>query len=747
MSQTTLSQNMEPFEGTRVLTAGLTKTKRSEVAKVVEQLGGTMLTTCSASEPPHVLIANDVKSARYLEVLSIAKTPVLKVEWIFACDRAKRQLPYSGFRVPPLAGLVVCVTGVDQARRPALQATVESAGGSYSKDLVPKVSHLIAVSTKSEKYEMACTWKGTSVVSFQWLQDSLDNRAGQNESRYPVQKSTADPKRSLSKNSSEKRQITGSGRDHHQASTSSASSLSSLRLYCCGMDSSERKQARKLARQLGATRFDTFDTSRITHVIAGRMGKLSPEEEENFQEIARHVCSGPGILANLDWLEECKRHKAVAALDFSSEILLHSLEKRSSRKQQKADPNEQGQTAGERMARGPVTEQNSGIFGGLIFSPFKLTQPEKKEARGLVLKHGGTWDETNVSKGALHSLDEVADYIVFQPSCNAIPSQISIGKQVTMHWLGRCIEQGAQLPQSESILYRPLPYSVPLRTFSIVTLCASQYTTEERQTLYSLIELLGGKHDDSLRRSHTTHLIIPEASGTKYSKCAKWGIHAVTERWLLDSAREGKKLLESGYKPAAKRNSSHSTIQGKQLSSKSKKMAFDEILSKKAVFDKAEMSAKQPSREEKKSHALEPIQFNFSPKPTVVKRRSTSRKTRSASKVHGAPTQDVISAIDRIEGLFQNSKSSQHLSNGTNRTRSRSQMESQKKVIPSEPEHTEANALPEFESSQRVTYGSEDNILKSRKVSDGDFAKRLLCEAVTRSRRKKADDLKDFGLL
>ena len=74
-------------------------------------------------------------------------------------------------------------------------------------------------------------------------------------------------------------------------------------------------------------------------------------------------------------------------------------------------------------------------------------------------------------------------------------------------------------------------------------------------------------------------------------------------------------------------------------------------------------------------------------------------------------------------------------------------MESQKKVIPSEPEQTEANALPEFESSQRVTYGSEDNILKSRKVSDGDFAKRLLCEAVTRSRRKKADDLKDFGLL
>ena len=63
---------------------------------------------------------------RYLEVLSVAKTPVLKVDWIYACAKARKQLSYNGFRIPPLAGLVVCVTGVDQARRPALQATVES---------------------------------------------------------------------------------------------------------------------------------------------------------------------------------------------------------------------------------------------------------------------------------------------------------------------------------------------------------------------------------------------------------------------------------------------------------------------------------------------------------------------------------------------------------------------------------------------------------------------------------------------
>jgi len=60
-----------------------------------------------------------------------------------------------------------------------------------------------------------------------------------------------------------------------------------------------------------------------------------------------------------------------------------------------------------------------------------------------------------------------------------------------------------------------------------------------------------------------------------------------------------------------------------------------------------------------------------------------------------------------------------------------------------------------------VTYGS-DSIVKSRKrghakvggissssVSDGEYAKRLLCKAVRSSRRKggKADELKELNLL
>ena len=108
-------------------------------------------------------------------------------------------------------------------------------------------------------------------------------------------------------------------------------------------------------------------------------------------------------------------------------------------------------------------------------------------------------------------------------------------------------------PPDDSILHRPLPYATPLASFADVTLCCSNYSSEERRLLYTLIAILGGKHDDSLRRSTTTHLVTPEAQGQKCDKCRKWGVRTVTAQWLLDSAKKGKQVGEGGYKPKAVR--------------------------------------------------------------------------------------------------------------------------------------------------------------------------------------------------
>lgn len=124
---------------------------------------------------------------------------MLRLEWIYACHKAKRQLPYNGFRLPPLAGLDICVTGLDQARRPALQSAVEGAGGKYSKHLKQGVTHLITLSANrcaqlfsttnavgtvtdiilfysSDKFKVASKWTNIHIVSFSWLEDSLSSK-------------------------------------------------------------------------------------------------------------------------------------------------------------------------------------------------------------------------------------------------------------------------------------------------------------------------------------------------------------------------------------------------------------------------------------------------------------------------------------------------------------------------------------------------------------------------------------------
>ena len=45
----------------------------------------------------------------------------------------------------------------------------------------------------------------------------------------------------------------------------------------------------------------------------------------------------------------------------------------------------------------------------------------------------------------------------------------------------------------------------------------------------------------------STHLILQEATGTKYEASLKWSIPCVSKRWLCQCAVQGKRLPESDY--------------------------------------------------------------------------------------------------------------------------------------------------------------------------------------------------------
>ncbi len=45
----------------------------------------------------------------------------------------------------------------------------------------------------------------------------------------------------------------------------------------------------------------------------------------------------------------------------------------------------------------------------------------------------------------------------------------------------------------------------------------------------------------------STHLVLQTPEGTKYQAAQKWGLPAVTIRWVLESARTGKRADEGRY--------------------------------------------------------------------------------------------------------------------------------------------------------------------------------------------------------
>lgn len=75
----------------------------------------------------------------------------LTVAFLFPLQ-ADRLLPYTDYRVGPLHALTVCFSGLAASRKAALAGLVVRAGGQHSSHLDRKCTHLVTLSTDSDKY-------------------------------------------------------------------------------------------------------------------------------------------------------------------------------------------------------------------------------------------------------------------------------------------------------------------------------------------------------------------------------------------------------------------------------------------------------------------------------------------------------------------------------------------------------------------------------------------------------------------
>uniref|UniRef100_A0A672T7N7 BRCT domain-containing protein n=1 Tax=Sinocyclocheilus grahami TaxID=75366 RepID=A0A672T7N7_SINGR len=133
--------------------------------------------------------------------------------------------------------------------------------------------------------------------------------------------------------------------------------------------------------------------------------------------------------------------------------------------------------------------------------------------------------------------------------------EATVDEVATDTWLAMCVEQQCVLPLPSHPLFTPVAVREGFSALKDCVLSVSQFTGAERESLIQLAKHLGASVQDYFVRTAnqrkgmlaSTHLVLQIPEGTKYQAAQKWGLPAVTIRWVLESARTGKRADEGRY--------------------------------------------------------------------------------------------------------------------------------------------------------------------------------------------------------
>lgn len=140
--------------GFEVLCTSVLPSEREQLEAAARQHGIELVSAVRKDRPPHLVITRSVRSPKYRAVLRTdPDVPAVTPNWLLACVQQGKRLGYDGFRVGPFHGLTICFSGISAAKKQALARQVADAGGAHSAALDKKCTHLVTVSTESDKYK------------------------------------------------------------------------------------------------------------------------------------------------------------------------------------------------------------------------------------------------------------------------------------------------------------------------------------------------------------------------------------------------------------------------------------------------------------------------------------------------------------------------------------------------------------------------------------------------------------------
>uniref|UniRef100_A0A8C2J3E9 DNA topoisomerase II binding protein 1 n=1 Tax=Cyprinus carpio TaxID=7962 RepID=A0A8C2J3E9_CYPCA len=589
----------------------LDKEARSEVMDLVQLMGGRVYRDLNVSVTHLVAGEVGSKKYLVAASLGkpILLPSWVKACWEKSQDSVfhHSELNTEDYQCPVLKGCTVCVTGLSTVERKEVQRLCDQNGGNYTGQLkMNECTHLIASEPTGQKYEFARKWN-VYCVSLHWLFDSIEKGFCQDESRYAVErgKKRAEEKPGRPNTSTP----TGSNRSPSLLGLSHISNISmnvnetalttagishiespdpvdsfditvcrvddlldGCKLYLCGVLGKKLEKLRRMVNSAGGLRYNQ-PSQELTHIVMG-------EPDQGVKVFLDKATHRPHIVT-VQWLldsfsrgsllpEDGYFHPsflppAPAAVDMPAP---HKAAPRASRpsvapppapspgRQARAEEDllsqymENDQTVGDRQSvllpEPPPAGKDStlvetsvgGLFTGKRFILVGFGAEAEAQLSELVMENAG-----KILVGRSRAVAHYA--IVPLLGCDV---EATVDEVATDTWL--CV-----LPLPSHPLFTPVAVREGFSPLKDCVLSVSQFTGAERESLIQLAKHLGASVQDYFVRTAnqkkgmlaSTHLVLQTPEGTKYQAAQKWGLAAVTIRWVLESARTGKRADEGRY--------------------------------------------------------------------------------------------------------------------------------------------------------------------------------------------------------
>jgi len=538
------------------------------------------------------------------------RKPIVTAQWLRDSATGKKLAPMDRYKVPPLAGLIVSLTGyTDLPTRQKIEETVVKLGGTFSGDLVQSVTtHLIAANTNSQKYKHAKEWGTVRIVNEKWLDECERAEEHLDAERFGVVDAPAPVVKKKEKWVPPPPVEDDTPWDSHY--------LFGCRICLVGLDSPrDDENASEILKQvrMGAA-ITTRDFRKATHIV---LSKYCRAFQMNDVRMAKERCVMSSWLLACTWQKKClpiedylvteeawarckmtmATHSAALSgnpTDSSGAVgELDQAQARPSRLKPtvptpavdvrsppKIIPRAQNPLTREVLARALVTETAPNTATEL--PPTEVCAVDRQDESGeashactpfvdvrialsaLLCEDEASVSREYISQGGGQVIDSrsgrefmTASYIVCPAAPDAkernelVRMNQSRAQYVTCFWLEQCVEAGEILPTNNSLAYQPLPRTVSNKTLADVCVSTSSYDETTKKTLKILCVLLGAKYSDRLARAKNTHLLVPTANGAKFDAAKTWGLKIVTAEWLYACVKSGSHVDESGYNPGS----------------------------------------------------------------------------------------------------------------------------------------------------------------------------------------------------